>query len=176
MNSLLVLFRSGRWSSYFSRKLFHFDRMQILLIIWIAVMVYWQYFIMNFLFQEANFSSNHWRQSLTIVTCACAIYLHHFDFRLFIFGSHSRNQDEFTVSFISSGSSSSYFSRKLFHFWPYANSLDHLDCSLGALSVFCNIFFISGSKFLSPSLNMRLCYFPTIWISDCLSLSHIVEI
>ena len=33
-------------------------------------------------------------------TCACANSLDHLDFRLFIFGSHSRNQDEFTVSFI----------------------------------------------------------------------------
>ena len=33
--------------------------------------------------------------------CACAISLDHLDFRLFMFGSHSRNQDEFTVSFIS---------------------------------------------------------------------------
>ena len=30
--------------------------MRILLIIWIAVMVYWQFFTMNFLFQEAKFS------------------------------------------------------------------------------------------------------------------------
>ena len=60
--------------------------------------------------------------------------------------------------------------------WPYANSLDHLDCSLGALAVYYNKNFISGSKFLSPSLNLRLCYLSTIWISDCLHLAHIVEI
>ena len=97
-------------------------------------------------------------------------------FRLFIFSSRSRNKDEFTVSFISKRKFIFLFFKEAVWIWPYANSLDHLDCSLGALSVFCNIFFISGSKFLSPSLNMRLCYFPTIWISDCLSLSHIVEI
>ena len=33
-------------------------------------------------------------------TCACAIFLDHLDFRLFMFGSH-RNQDEFAVSFSS---------------------------------------------------------------------------
>ena len=43
-------------------------------------------------------------------------------------------------------SSPSYFSRKLFEFGAYANSLDHLDCSL---AVFYNEKFISGSKFLS---------------------------
>ena len=32
-------------------------------------------------------------------TCACANSLDHLDFRFFIFGLHSRNQDEFTVSF-----------------------------------------------------------------------------
>ena len=36
-------------------------------------------------------------------TCACAISLDHFDFRLVMFGSHSQNQDEFTVSFILRG-------------------------------------------------------------------------
>ena len=32
------------------------------------------------------------------------------------------------------------------------NSLDHLDCSHGALAVFHNIFFTSGSILLSPSI------------------------
>ena len=50
------------------------------------------------------------------------------------------------------GSSSSYFSRKLFEFGAYANSLDHLDCSHGVLAVFYNKKFISGSKFLSSSM------------------------
>ena len=49
-------------------------------------------------------------------------------------------------------SSSSYFSRKLFEFGAYANSLDHLDCSHNVLAVFYNQIFISGSKFLSPSM------------------------
>ena len=34
-------------------------------------------------------------------TCTCANSLDHLDYGLFIFGSHSRNQDEFTISFIS---------------------------------------------------------------------------
>ena len=33
-----------------------------------------------------------------------------------------------------------------------ANSLDHLDCSHGVLPVFYNQIFLSGSKFLSPSM------------------------
>ena len=33
-------------------------------------------------------------------TCACAFSLDHFDLRLFMFCSHSQNQDEITVSFI----------------------------------------------------------------------------
>ena len=45
------------------------------------------------------------------------------------------------------------FLRKLFKFGAYPNSLDHLDCSHAALTVFYNKFFISGSKFLSPSTN-----------------------
>ena len=34
------------------------------------------------------------------------------------------------------GSSSSYFLRKLFEFWAYANIFDHLDCGHGTLAVF----------------------------------------
>ena len=49
------------------------------------------------------------------------------------------------------GSSSSYFSRKLFEFGANANSVDRLDYSHGVLAVFCNKNFISESKFLSPS-------------------------
>ena len=40
-------------------------------------------------------------------TCACAISLDHLDFRFFMFGSDSRNQDEFTVNLFQDGSSSS---------------------------------------------------------------------
>ena len=178
-----------------------------------------------------------------IRSCVCAISLYHLDFILFMFRSHSWNQDEFTVSFISrrkfiflffeeavwmcslcelswpfglqswcpgsiynkffisgskfiwhqwrqllelepllfhlaisisdclclahileirmnslsvsfqDGSSCSYFSRKLFEFWAYANSLDHLDFSL---AVFYNKNFISGSKFLYQSMKAML--------------------
>ena len=42
------------------------ELMLILLIIWIAVMVHWQYFITKFLFQEANFSPHQWRQLLEL--------------------------------------------------------------------------------------------------------------
>ena len=59
------------------------------------------------------------------------------------------------------GSSSSYFTRELFKFGPYANSLDHLNCSLVE---FYNKHFISGSTFLTSSMkgsfwNMLLYYF-----------------
>ena len=79
------------------------------------------------------------------------------------------------------GSSSCYFSRKLFEFWAHANSLDHLDCSHGSLAEFCNKFFVSGSKFLSRHWRQLLelalvLIFLTIWISDCLFLAHIVKI
>ena len=47
-------------------------------------------------------------------------------------------------------SSSSYFSRKLFEFGAYANSVDRLDCSHGVLAVFYKNNFIAESKFLSP--------------------------
>jgi len=45
------------------------------------------------------------------------------------------------------GSSSSYFLRKLFECAAYANSLDHLDCSLGALAVFIIIFLFQEANF-----------------------------
>ena len=91
-----------------------------------------------------------------IGTCPCANSLDHLDFRLFIFGSHILSQDEFTVRLIQDGSSSSWFSRKLF---KYANSLDHLDCSHGALAVLYIKFFISVDKWLSPSMKavVRTC-------------------
>ena len=78
-------------------------------------------------------------------------------------------------------SSSSYFSRKLFEFGAYANSLDHLDCSRGTLAVFYNKIFILGRKFLSHQwrqlLELELVLFLlTIWIPDCLCLAHTVEI
>ena len=83
-------------------------------------------------------------------TCSCAISLDHLDFRLLCLAHiATRNQDEFTAIFFRDGSSTSYFSRKLFELGAYANSLDHLDCSLAVLY---NKKCISGSKFLSSSM------------------------
>ena len=84
-------------------------------------------------------------------TCACAISLDHLDFRLFMFGSFSRSQDEYRRKFI--------VLKKLFEFGAYANALDCLDCSRGALAVFNFNIFISGSKCLSPLMNaaVRTC-------------------
>ena len=57
------------------------------------------------------------------------------------------------------GISSSYFSRKLFEFGASVNSVDRLDCSHGVLTVFYNKNFMSGRKFLSPSMKavVRTC-------------------
>ena len=105
-----------------------------MLIIWIAGMVYWQYLIINFLFQEANFSPQHF-------------YLDHFDFRLFMFCSHSQNQDEITVSFIL---------RRKFIFLFLEEAVRML---MGILFIICIavwqyfiIIFFSGSKFFLPSM------------------------
>ena len=220
-------------------------------------MVHWQY-----LFQEANFFPHQWRQLLDLALTS-AIYWDHLDFRLFFFGSYSRNQDEFIVIFIlrrkfiflffentvrilslcefswSFGlqpwctgsilfkeakfsphqwrqllelalvlnsftiwiSACLYlahiveirmnslsvlfwdkfvvqFFKKAVEFWAYANSLDHLDCSHGALAVFYE------RKQISLPINEGSCWnLPiqvlislTIWISDYLFLAHIVEI
>ena len=81
------------------RKLFKLGAYQILFINWVAVMVYWQYFIIFCFISGSKFLSPSMKAFVRI--CACAVSLDHLDFRLFMFGSHGRNQDEFTVSFIS---------------------------------------------------------------------------
>ena len=129
----------------------------ILWIIWIAVTLYWQYFIIKILFQKANFSPHLWRQLLElalvlffltiwILDCLCLAHI------------ATRNQDALPVLF-RDGSSSSFFSRKLFEFGASAISLDNLDFSQGVLAVFYNTIFISGSTFLSPSMKavVRTC-------------------
>ena len=68
---------------------------------------------------------------------------------MYMFGSHSGKWERFTVSLLLDGNSSFYFSRKLFKFGAYENSLDHFDCSHGVLAEFCNRYFTSGNKFLS---------------------------
>ena len=67
--------------------------------------------------------------------------------------------DQFTVSFSSRQKFTFLFSRKLFEFGAYANSLDHSDCSHGVLAVFYENKFISESKFLSPPIKavVRTC-------------------
>ena len=51
------------------------------------------------LLKEANFSPHQSRQLLELALTS-ANFIDHLEFILFIFGSHSRNQDEFTGSFI----------------------------------------------------------------------------
>ena len=99
--------------------------MWILLIIWIAVMVPWQYFIIKFVFQEANFSPS---VKAVVGTCLCAISLDHRDFRLFMFGIYSRNQDEIFVSFILRWKFIILVSEDVVRIWSLANYLDHLEC------------------------------------------------
>ena len=109
-------------------------------------------------------------------TWACANALYHLNFRLFIFGSNSRNQDEFTVSFIS---------RRKFIFLFFEEavrilSLCEFSWSFG-LQSWCtgSILF---QKQISLPLRRQLLELAlvlillTIWISGCLSLANIVEI
>ena len=76
------------------------------------------------------------------------------------------------------GSSFSIFSIKLFEFWAYANILDHLDCSHGALTVFYlrKQICLPINEGSCWNLPLQVLISLTIWISDCLSLAHIVEI
>ena len=110
-------------------------------------------------------------------TWACAISLEHLDFRLFMFGSYSRNQDEFTVSFIS---------RQKFMFLFYEESVRILSlCEFSwsfGLQSWCTGSILFQEAYFSPHQWRQLLELAlvlillTIWISDCLSLAHIVEI
>ena len=73
---------------------------------------------------------------------------------------------------------SSNFPRKLFEFWVYANILEHLECSHGALAIFYLRKQISlpSNKGSCWNLPLQVLISLTIRISDCLSLAHIVEI
>ena len=154
--------------------------MQILLIIWIAAMVQWQYFIIYFFIQGTKFLSPSMKS--VVENFACANSIDHLDFRLFIFGSHSQNQDEFTVSFI--------LRRKfIFLFFEEAArilSLCEFSWSFGLQpwcsgSILLSIFLFKEPKF-SPHqwrqlAELALVLIPlTIWISDCLFVAHIVKI
>ena len=139
----------------FQGRCSNFELMRILLILWIAVMVQWQYFIIYFFIQGTKFL--YPSMKAVVGTCPCPHSLDHLDFRLFICGSHNQNQDEFTVRFISRWKFIFLFLRKLFKFWAYANSLDHLDCSHGALAVF--LFQEANFSPINEGIcwNLRLC-------------------
>ena len=128
-----VYFPIFRWSCS------NFELMQILVIIWIAVMVYWQYFIITvFSGSKVIFPSMKavlrtlelelvlFLLTIWILDCLCLA-------RIVKISLHS-----LSVSFWD-GSSSLCFSMKLFKFWAYAKPLDHLDCRL---AVFYSNFFI----------------------------------
>ena len=105
-------------------------------------------------FQEGNFSRHQLRQLLEL---ALLLFLFsHMDFRLFMSSSHSRNQDKFTVSFLSRWKFIFYFWRELFEFWASVNSLNHLDCSHGAQAVCYTKFCISEIVFLSPPIKAMI--------------------
>ena len=82
-----------------------------------------------------------------VETCSCAVSLGHLDFRLCMFGSHGRNQGEFTISLYQEGSLPSKFLRKLFVFRAYVNLLDHLDYSM---AVFYQFFLFIYEANFSP--------------------------
>ena len=81
--------------------------------------------------------------------CPCAISLDHLDFRFFMLGSYSQNQDEVTLSFISRWKSTFLYFEEDVRIRSLCNSLDHLDCSHGVQAVFYSTFFISVSKLFS---------------------------
>ena len=117
MNLISVLFWDGSSSSYFSRKLFEFGAYaNSLLFMWIAVMVYWQYFIISFLFQRADFSSQQWRQLLEFALVLFLLTIWISDY-LCLAHIATRNQDECTVSFISRRKFISLFFEEAVRIW-----------------------------------------------------------
>ena len=97
INSLSVLVLDRSSPSYFLMKLFEFgpyanslDHLDCILAV----------FYNKFCISESKFLCPSMKA--VVRTCACAISLDHLDFRLFMFGHiATRNQDEFTLSFIS---------------------------------------------------------------------------
>ena len=72
----------------------------------------------------------------------------------------SRNQDEFTVSFILRRKFIFLFFEEAVRIWSFCEFCWYrLDCSYGVLAVFYNNIFISGSKLLSPLMKavIRTC-------------------
>ena len=150
--------------------------MRTLLIIWIAV---WQSFAIRCLFKEANFSPHQWRQLLEL---ASVLFLLPISISECIFLAHivEVRMNSLSVSFWDR-SSYSFFLTKLFKSAAYANSLDHLDCRNGALVVFINKNFISGTKFLCHQWRQLLVlacllFLSIIWIIRLLCMAHSFEI
>ena len=111
-------------------------------------------------------------------TCACAFSFDHLDFRLSMLGSHTRNQDEIHFLF-QDRNSPSYFSRELFKFGAYANSLEVLDCSHCVL--YNEVFLFQKAKFSATKWRQLLeivlmLFLLTIWISDCVCFARICKI
>ena len=82
-----------------------------------------QYFMIKFSCKKQNFLQK-WRQWLELTL---ELFLDYLDFRIFMFGLNSWNQDEFTASFILRPKFIFlfFFSRKLLKFWAYLDSLNH---------------------------------------------------
>jgi len=117
MNSLAVLFWAGSSSSYVSRKL---------LTIRIAALVHqWQHFILG-----SNFLSHQWRKLLELALTS-ANFLDHLNYRLFVFGSHSR-----TINFAARRRFIFLFFEKAVRNWSLCKFSYHFVCSHGAPAVF----------------------------------------
>ena len=130
-----------------------------------------------FIILGCKYLSLQWSQ-LLIRTWAYTISLGHLDFRLLMCGSHSQNQHAFTASFILRLKFIFLFFDEAFQFL----SLCEFSWSFGLQSGSTyNNFFISGKKFLSPSIKA------VVGTCSCaiflyhldfrlLCLAHIVEI
>ena len=99
INSLSVLVRDRSSPSYFSRKLFQLGASANSL-----DHLHCSHGILAVFYNKIFISESKCLSlpmKAVVRTCTCAISLDHLNFRLFMFGSYSRNQDEFTtVSFI----------------------------------------------------------------------------
>ena len=120
------------------------DFMQILLIIQIAVLVHWKYFMIKFFVSGIKDLSPSMKAVVRI--CACAISLDRLDLRIvYVWLTQLVKHRIILLSVLfQKGSSSSYCLRKLLKFRAYTNSLDHLDCSL---AVFYNNFLFQVANF-----------------------------
>ena len=97
MNSLSVLFKTEVHLPIFRRSCSNLELLRILLIIWIAVIMYWQYFIIKYYFRKQISLLINQGSCWNLLLCYFSWI---FGFQIVVLGSQIQNQDEFTVSFI----------------------------------------------------------------------------